>query len=131
MAVNVLSILCRIQRSLKKQGVSFSSLKNHFSPKTHGKHLKHLDKPIHNLNKKKLEKTIKSNPKTFSQLDLPHRVSRRKKQLGETLLIKWNSLTSILTILTAQIIVNNHFISLHRNSTILSLPSNKKKKIEK
>jgi hypothetical protein len=37
------------QRSLKKIECRFFGLKNHFSPKTHRKHSKHIDKLIHNL----------------------------------------------------------------------------------
>jgi hypothetical protein len=42
--------------------------------------------------------------------------------------MKWNPFTPISTFLVAGIIVNDHFLSLHRNPTILSLPSYKKKK---
>jgi len=53
--------------------------------------------------------------------DLSPRTWRRVKYLSQTSLVKWNLLTQKLTIFIAEIIDNDKFLSLHRNSTSSSL----------
>jgi hypothetical protein len=81
--------------------------------------------------KKKAKKWLKRPKSTWIQ-NIPAVKSiflgKKKKHIGEAPFMKWNPFTPISTFLVAGIIVNDHFLSLHRNPTILSLPSYKKKK---
>jgi hypothetical protein len=55
------------------------------------------------------------------------KLKKPKKNPSETFLVKRNSLTLVSTILVAEIVINNHFLSFHQNLMTLSLFFNKKK----
>jgi hypothetical protein len=54
----------------------------------------------------------------------------KKKHIGETPIVKWNSLTPISTFFMAKIIINYHFLSLLNFKNHLSLLEQKVTKNE-
>lgn len=91
--------------------------------------LKHLNKPIYSL--KKSQKTkMNLKLKIFTIRYISSSKEKKKKHIGETSFMKWNSLTSRLTIFMVGIIANDDSLYT-RFQWALSLLSEKRLKIKK
>jgi hypothetical protein len=125
-----LLVFCGIQWHLliKKIGLwGFVFAKKIFFS-THS-NLKHLNKPIYSL--KKSQKTkMNLKLKIFTIRYISSSKEKKKKHIGETSFMKWNSLTSTLIIFMVGIIINNDYLYT-RFQWDLSLLSKRKLKIKK
>lgn len=91
--------------------------------------LKHLNKSIYSL--KKSQKTkMNLKLKIFTIRYISSSKEKKKKDIGETFFMKWNSLTSTLIIFMVGIIINNDYLYT-RFQWDLSLLSKRKLKIKK